>query len=256
MSRIIQLTRQVPPELVATLKGEHLDERHYGQVLGGEPLTVMKPDGTLLGILVPGALPKEVCEAAYPALYRFGRQASDRGRKRGFRTAIVGWYQSKLEPVPDLTTVTCENLGSWYSVRPYIVECNRVYAKHDKQLGGRHSIQRRAAASNKYHIGDTAFSTMAVNLWDVAQDGRSPAHPDDRDLPGSFAVISVARRHAYTGGYLVFPRFRVAFDLRETDVLLYDPLQMHGNAPVIGQPGWQRISTVLFYLAALQQPAT
>jgi hypothetical protein len=49
----------------------------------------------------------------------------------------------------------------------------------------------------------------------------------------------------FTGGNLVLPRWRIAFALRPGDLLLFNPQELHGNLPIIGE----RISAA-FYCAA------
>ena len=71
-------------------------------------------------------------------------------------------------------------------------------------------------------------------------------------------LISAFSTGSYTGGYLVFPQYQVAVDMRTTDVLLCDVHEWHANAPIVGEPDWQRIATVLYYrtkIRGMQQEA-
>jgi hypothetical protein len=97
-------------------------------------------------------------------------------------------------------------------------------------------------------IADTAFTTVTVNRWDARHDARTRVHRDDGDLPEGFGVISILNSGRYTGGELIFLKYRVAVDMREGDVLLCDVHEFHGNAPMKEtEPGWERIACILYY---------
>jgi hypothetical protein len=44
----------------------------------------------------------------------------------------------------------------------------------------------------------------------------------------------------------VFPQQRVAVDLDNNDCLICDNRQAHGNTPIVGEPGAERLSVVAF----------
>ncbi|MFO0926381.1 MAG: hypothetical protein U0736_04990 [Gemmataceae bacterium] len=92
-------------------------------------------------------------------------------------------------------------------------------------------------------IEDTAFTTVTVNqTWQTA------VHTDKGDLPEGFGVITMLRRGDYRGGYLVFPKYRVAVDLGDRDVLLADVHESHGNTAITHRSDdAERISCVLYF---------
>jgi hypothetical protein len=65
-------------------------------------------------------------------------------------------------------------------------------------------------------------------------------HHDDGNIPGALGVLTVAGE--FTGGLLVFPKFRVAVNLRPGDVLIADNRELHGNTPITGN----RLSIVCY----------
>jgi thymine dioxygenase len=92
-------------------------------------------------------------------------------------------------------------------------------------------------------IEDTTFSSIAVN-----QNFQTAIHTDQGDLKGSFGVLMCFKRGDFTGGELIFPKFRVAVDFREGDVLLADVHEAHGNTPILGEPGeFTRMSCVFYF---------
>jgi hypothetical protein len=55
----------------------------------------------------------------------------------------------------------------------------------------------------------------------------------------------------------VFPEFRVAVDLRDRDVILFDAHQWHGNIPLqLVSPDAERISLVCYYREKMRDCGT
>lgn len=71
-------------------------------------------------------------------------------------------------------------------------------------------------------ICDTPFSTITVN-----RNFRTAVHQDDGDF--GFGNLSVLEYGHYHGGYFVFPKYRIAIDMRAGDHLCCDVHQYHGN---------------------------
>jgi hypothetical protein len=69
------------------LKGTFLDDRHYDLFLSHEDADVLRPDGTPLLLVRHGALPADVCRAAFPALKRAARPTHNRGIAAGTITS-------------------------------------------------------------------------------------------------------------------------------------------------------------------------
>ena len=98
-------------------------------------------------------------------------------------------------------------------------------------------------------IRGTAFTTVTVN-----RNLRTTAHRDKGDLAEGFGVMSVLQRGIYDGGYLCFPKYGVAVDMRPGDVLLADVHEMHGNTEIVGAEGeYDRVSTVMYYRKRMRE---
>jgi hypothetical protein len=82
----------------------------------------------------------------------------------------------------------------------------------------------------------------------VNHEWRTAYHKDAGDYPDGMGVICCFRAGNYKGGYLVIPKYRVAFNLASCSVLLFDVHQVHGNTAIIGVPGQYRRVTTVFYL--------
>jgi len=107
-------------------------------------------------------------------------------------------------------------------------------------------------------MGGTNFSTVTLNNSVAAgyhrDKGNWPKGTID-GFPSQWGALSYYRRGSYSGGILVLPRYGVALDAQEGDLLFNDNGQVHGMTPVTGdgpetlpeKGGWERIS-VVYYL--------
>ena len=66
-------------------------------------------------------------------------------------------------------------------------------------------------------------------------------------------MLTVLEDGGYTGGLLVFPRWHVAVDVRDRDVLLFDPHEPYGNTAIApqGSGGRGRLSMILDFRAGM-----
>ena len=102
-----------------------------------------------------------------------------------------------------------------------------------------------------FTIGRTCLSTVAVNV-----NYESCFHLDRGDMRDGYSTLTaVSVGGSYTGGYLVLPRYRVAVDVREGDVLFNQShVDLHGNAPIRPDaPGAKRVSFVTYLKEALRR---
>jgi hypothetical protein len=141
-----------------------------------------------------------------------------------------------------MTAFTRDNLGRWGEMLPLVRAADAVFRT---ACPGRYAAQMAAVRRTPpdFVIPGTAFTTVTVN-----RNLRTRCHKDSGDLAAGFGVISVLRAGEYAGGHLVFPKYRVAVDLRSRDVLLADVHECHGNTAIVGEPGtYERVSTVYYF---------
>ncbi len=84
-----------------------------------------------------------------------------------------------------------------------------------------------ARTQPEWVIPGTPFSTVTVN-----NTYPTGVHKDAGDLDSGFSTLSCLRRGSYTGGVLVWPRYRVAADMQDGDLLLMDAHEWHGNTRI------------------------
>ncbi|NBP55728.1 hypothetical protein EBU71_04170 [bacterium] len=116
----------------------------------------------------------------------------------------------------------------------------------EKLLPERFAKQKEACnkLDSKFVIPGTVFTTMTVN-----KTFRTAAHRDAGDLNEGFSNLTVVSNNGkYTGGYLVFPEYRVAVDVRPGDLLLVNNHEgIHGNTEMKAEADCERISFVCYF---------
>jgi hypothetical protein len=79
-----------------------------------------------------------------------------------------------------------------------------------------------------YNLFGTTFTSITLNF-----NFRTAYHVDKNNLNGGMAVLSVITQGEYDGHYLVFPELKLAFDVRDGDVIIGDTQALlHGNTPM------------------------
>jgi hypothetical protein len=242
---------------------------------------LLRPDGKTLAVYLPGVL-AETLGDAWPVLSSIrimtdnrgkasGTEREQRGDQKRTRTrrvfsSIVGSVDpgpavsraAGRLPVCRLTAWTGKHLPEWQALHPVFERINTELATHVPERW-RTQAQAAAATHPDWLIPGTVFTTVTVN-----NTYSTGVHQDAGDLPEGFSTLAVARRGDYRGGYLVLPRYRVAFDLHDGDLLLFDAHEWHGNTdmwcPHQAQPlarpcpsGCERISLVTYFRTKVQQ---
>jgi hypothetical protein len=96
----------------------------------------------------------------------------------------------------------------------------------------------RCETSYKYHrekadecpaellFKDTIYSTMTLNY-----DFRTACHSDKGDLVGGLSTLTILEDcpENYTGFYLGLPEYKIAFDIRDGDTLIFNAHEKHAN---------------------------
>lgn len=107
-----------------------------------------------------------------------------------------------------------------------------------------HRWCERHAVKSVFTIGRTCLSTVAVNV-----DYQSRFHLDRGDMRRGYSTLTaIGVGGGYAGGLLVLPRYRVAVDVREGDVLFNQShVDLHGNTAIHPEaPGAKRVSFVTY----------
>jgi len=275
-------------EECAGLAGSFLDEESFDELIQVDA-DVWKPDGSPLIRFRKGALNGEEVRAGYRNLRGAAKRSENRGiaagsptadrvptsRRKGFRllgknrytwtkedgtvsntvvavpvnSGVVGFYDRyPRQPYCRETAFNIEHPEKFASALPFINGVDRVFRENHPE---RWRKQRSACerTSPDFVIGETAFTTITVNRnWQTA------VHQDAGDYWDGYGVMASIRAGNFGGYYLVFPRFRVAVDMRTSDVLLADVHEWHGNTPPRNVRGrHERFSFVFYYREGMDE---
>lgn len=244
------------------------------------PTRIYGPKGGLLAVYLPGAL-RDALHEAWPVLSSIRLMTDNRGlaagtpreqrgdqkrtRTRRIYSATVGAVDPGPStgrttgrlPICRLTAWTGKHLPEWLSLAPLF---QQIAGHYQAQAPQRFAAQQRAADATHpdWVIPGTPFTTVTVN-----NTYSTGVHQDAGDLAEGFSTLAVARRGEYRGGRLVLARYRVAFDMRDGDLLVFDAHEWHGNTPgycphqdgQLARPcpeGCERVSLVTYFRTKVQ----
>lgn len=160
------------------------------------------------------------------------------------RSGIAGWFDRYPRiPFGRATGYTRDHYDDFIKAYPFL---QRLAEGFRDLLPARYSNQK--AASDRidpaFVIPGTPFTTITVN-----STFRTAAHRDAGDYTeGMSNLLVLSNDGNYTGGYLVFPEYRVAVNVRPGDLLLVNNHDIiHGNTPIVlGSPDSERVSLVVY----------
>lgn len=271
----VRLRSRISAEELTEKIGRVVTDDDYNVLLTRDA-RVLTPEGQLLCVYRRAALPPAVVAGAYPVLHELRSHLTDnRGHASGTErltipgqkrtraarvaSAIVGAFDANAAfPYCRQTAWTGRETAKFASLYPYFRAQAEVFAA---EVPDRYAVQadyaRRTPAD--WIIPGTPFTTATVN-----NTYPTGVHTDSGDLEDGFSTISCVRRGDYTGGVLVFPRYRVAVDMHDGDVVCMDAHEYHGNTliepatsespAVLAQYGAvpaERISVVLYYRTSM-----
>lgn len=146
-------------------------------------------------------------------------------------SSVLGYFEeTPFMGLPcRLTSYTQKYFKEYTAGIPFIKAINNCFKilapeEHASQL-------KRAKSNPSYQIDDTAFSSVTVN-----RNFRTALHQDAGDYKGGFGNLSVLEFGKYSGGYTVFPRFGVAFNIRTGDFIAMDVHEWHCNTEMKETP--------------------
>lgn len=247
----------IPQSELDAKVGKIVTDADYNVLLTGA-CRLRKPDGALLAVYLPGTLrPSRLTyeilhslrgiqtdnrgEASGSRRFRYGEETRTRSAK--VRSAIIGAFDpGGPKQFCRLTGWTGHHLPRWRELQPFFQDIAEQFEKHAPE---RYKVQADYAAGTHpdWVIPNTPFTTITVN-----NTYPTGVHTDSGDLERGFSTMAVLRRGDYTGGRLVLPKFRVAVDMQDGDLILFDAHEFHGNTLIeTRSPDAERISVVSYY---------
>jgi hypothetical protein len=139
-------------------------------------------------------------------------------------SSVLGYFEkTPFMGLPcRLTSYTQLYFEQYKAGTPYIEAIDELFKK---LVPDRYAIQyKRAKGNPAFQIADTSFSSVTIN-----RNFRTGLHQDAGDLREGFGNLSVIERGKYSGGYTIFPRYKVGINLRTGDFVAMDVHEWHCN---------------------------
>lgn len=160
-------------------------------------------------------------------------------------SGVAGFYDRYPRiPYGRATAYTENNSEKWKLSFPYLQKLSAAY----KELIPIKWNNQNAAVQSidpEFVVPGTVFTTITVN-----KTFRTAAHRDAGDLTTGFSNLCVITNgKKFSGGYLIFPEYSVAINIRPGDLLLVNNHEgIHGNTPIVlEEEGAERISLVCYF---------
>ncbi|CAB4162898.1 2OGFeDO, oxygenase domain containing protein [uncultured Caudovirales phage] len=163
-------------------------------------------------------------------------------------SGVAGWYDRYPRiPYGRATSYTEKNPELFKKSYPFLQSLNKGFKD---LLPWRWNNQKQAAdkIDSRFLVPETVFTTITVN-----KSFRTACHRDAGDLDSGLSNLLVLGDGEYTGGYLVFPEYRIAVNVRPGDLLLVNNHEViHGNTPIVlNHENAERISVVCYFREAM-----
>ena len=163
-------------------------------------------------------------------------------------SGVAGWFDRYPRiPFGRATSYTRDEPEKFALSFPFLQSLDRGFKE---LLPWRWGNQRAAAdkLDPRFLVPETVFTTITVN-----KTFRTACHRDAGDLDSGLSNLLVVGKGNYTGGYLVFPEYRMAVNVRPGDLLLVNNHEiMHANTEIVlDTPDAERISLVCYFREAM-----
>jgi len=163
-------------------------------------------------------------------------------------SGVAGWYDRYPRiPYGRATSYTEKHPDLFAKSYTFLQSLDRGFRE---LLPWRWSNQKAAAdkLDPRFLVPGTVFTTLTVN-----KSFRTAAHRDAGDLNEGLSNLLVLGSGEYTGGYLVFPEYRIAVNVRPGDLLLVNNHEIiHGNTEIkLNHENAERISLVVYFREAM-----
>lgn len=255
------------------LKGKFLTGKEYHTLVQSDT-DGYDEYGNLLFKFRKGVVPFELLKQGYMAFRESIEATESRGAASGssgkriradgstskitvgnfVESGAVGFLDpAAMIPYCRKTAFTAKYFDRFNSGVPFVECVDRLY----EQLCPEHYMRQINIANGtnrNYRISDTAFTTVTVN-----KNFQTAVHKDSGDYKPGFGNLIVYREGKYEGCYFCLPKYGVAIDLQNTDILFVNVHEWHANTPFINcSPDFLRISFVMYYreyMIQCSQPA-
>lgn len=270
MIKKYELKPRLSDEQALKLAGAMLGEKDYNVFIDHDADVFCAETGKTIAKFRKNIIPGNIAKNAYDNLKTAAKATNNRGvgggeKKDGkfgeakvkqdgtisntrraltsVNSGIIGYFDRNARfPYCRQTAFNEKEFSKFKKAYPIIKFVDKMY---EKLMPEHYKLQRDVAdqTSTDFVIPDTAFTTVTVNKnWQTA------VHTDKGDFEKGFGNLVALRKGKFNGGFFVVPKWGVAFDIQNCDLLLVDVHQWHGNTPIkkVDEDA-TRISLVMYY---------
>lgn len=159
------------------------------------------------------------------------------------QTGVAGYFdRTPRFPNCRQTAFNKHHLDKFKHAYPIIKLVDQYY---ETLMPGHYKLQKAMVkrSSADFIIPGTAFSTVTIN-----KNYQTAYHKDSGDFKQGFGNLVALRVGQFSGCNLVLPRWGIAFNIQNGDILLMDVHQVHGNTPMYRHDkDAVRLSLVMYY---------
>ena len=190
-------------------KGEFYDEDHYEMTISEDAIG-LKEDGSILFIFKKNVIPLE----------------AKRCQGNQVRCGVAGFFD-------ETAGLPCRKVHwSAHNDKRHIqLEgiCKTI-SNHFKDVAPEIWAYQKSKINEDFIFKDSVFSTLTVNY-----DFRTACHRDKGDLENSLSTLTILEEleNNYEGFYTGLPEYKLMFDLRDGDTLIFDAHEFHSNTEYI-----------------------
>ena len=141
------------------------------------------------------------------------------------RSGVAGYFDA-------VAGLPCRKVR-WSNINPLKHEAlielaTEIQDNHKKYCDSSYNYHRKKADEVPENLlfKDTIYSTMTLNY-----DFRTASHKDKGDLEGGLSTLTIFEDipNNYEGFYLGLPEYKICFDVRDGDTLIFNAHEYHAN---------------------------
>jgi len=148
----------------------------------------------------------------------------NRGQSNQVRSGCAGYFDARGNLPCRKVSWSKNNVDKHNALIPL---CKKIAETH-KEVDELSYIKQkdRAEQSQSYIFKDSIYSTLTLNY-----DFRTAAHRDKGDFKAGLSTLIILEDipNNYSGFYLGLPEYKIAFDVRDGDILFFDTHEIHAN---------------------------
>ena len=138
------------------------------------------------------------------------------------RCGVAGYFDKTANLPCRLVGWSQRNLKRHTALQPLCL----TISNHFKNVAPEIWAYQKSKVNDNYIFKDTVFSTLTLNY-----DFRTACHKDKGDLENSLSTLTVLEeiKNNYEGFYLGLPEYKIMFDIKDGDTLIFDAHEYHCN---------------------------